>query len=502
MKKILSKEKIEKIKVFILVIYMFGVYAILAKAFNPDSDMWFLAATGRYIVQNKSVPIINPFVIHENFSIIVQQWVVDVINYFIYDNFGKVGIYIYAITMFYVALLLLNNYLKNYIENFNGRMCIIILSGLYLLQFANSRPTIISFSIFVLLLTFLEKYIKTKNWKMLLPLPILSLIEINCHSAMWPMMFVIMVPFLFPRKISKKSEFREDAKKWFQNNKLILLSAIIMFVVGFINPNGLNGILYLIKSYGAASKCGIMEMASPTMRSFNGILILIAFAIYIIYFTRIIITKSEFKFVNFYMASGTLLLAINNLRSFWYIILGVMPLLAMLVEECICKKIENKEIISENNDKSYSAELRTCIIRVIWVTAILVIFAGSTQYNYKDCDSTPLKAVEYLDELEKDDIILFNGFNSGAYLEWCGYKTYMDPRPELFDIRINNKENIVDEYLNLMINNIDFEEFLNKYNFTHIISLDGYAFSYHLSCSDDYSLVVDGEGYKLYERNY
>ena len=510
MEKIISREKLEKFKFYILIIFACGGFAVLAKAFNPDSDMWFLAATGRYIVQNKVVPTINPFVIHEGFDIIVQQWVVDVINYLVYDNFGKIGIYIYAMTMFFLALFLLNNYLKNYIDNYKGRLLIVMFSGLYLLQFANSRPTIISFSIFVILLTVLEKYMKTKKWKLLLILPLLSLIEINCHSAMWPMMFVMIIPYIFPRKISKKSEIKEDIKNWFNTNKIILISMIAMFAIAFINPNGINGILYLVKSYGTADRCGIMEMMSPSIFSFNGIMLMIAFAIYVIYFTRVIVKKTEFKFVNFYMASGTMLLAIMNLRSFWYVILGVIPLLAMLIDEDF-KKCSEKAKIKENDEDEniekkevpYSSLLKVCIFRIAWIVPVIAIFAGSVEYNYKDCDSVPLNAVEYLDELNKDEIVLFNGFNSGAYLEWAGYKTYMDPRPELFDIKINNKEDIVSEYLNLRVANIDFNEFLDKYKFTHLISLNGYAFSYHLSQSNEYKVVAEGNGYKLFEKiNY
>ena len=56
-----------------------------------DSDSYFLMATGRYIVENGEVPKINPFVIHSDLAIIVQQWIIDVINYLLYDNFGING---------------------------------------------------------------------------------------------------------------------------------------------------------------------------------------------------------------------------------------------------------------------------------------------------------------------------------------------------------------------------------------------------------------------------
>ena len=50
---------------------VFSAILLVMKEFTPDSDAWFLAATGRYIVENQQVPVINPFTIHEGYSIIV-----------------------------------------------------------------------------------------------------------------------------------------------------------------------------------------------------------------------------------------------------------------------------------------------------------------------------------------------------------------------------------------------------------------------------------------------
>ena len=49
------------------------IIAILLIVTNiPNSDTFFLVATGEHIVEN-GIPYINPFVIHNDFSIIVQK---------------------------------------------------------------------------------------------------------------------------------------------------------------------------------------------------------------------------------------------------------------------------------------------------------------------------------------------------------------------------------------------------------------------------------------------
>ena len=51
------------------------------KTILPDPDTFFILATGKNIVETGTVPTINPFVIHSNLSIIIQQWLFDVIIY-------------------------------------------------------------------------------------------------------------------------------------------------------------------------------------------------------------------------------------------------------------------------------------------------------------------------------------------------------------------------------------------------------------------------------------
>ena len=94
MKKYISKEKLKNYNFYLMIFFILGFFSKIIKEINPDPDMWFLAATGRYIVENKTVPTINPFIIHEEFEIVIQQWIIDIINYEIYNNFGMTGIYI------------------------------------------------------------------------------------------------------------------------------------------------------------------------------------------------------------------------------------------------------------------------------------------------------------------------------------------------------------------------------------------------------------------------
>ena len=56
---------------------------------------------------------------------------------------------------------------------------------------------------------------------------------------------------------------------------------------------------------------------------------------------------------------------------------------------------------------------------------------------------------DYLDENASHDIKLFTGYNDGAYMEYRGYKCYIDPRAEVFLKNNNHVEDIINEYYDL-----------------------------------------------------
>ena len=96
--------------------------------------------------------------------------------------------------------------------------------------------------------------------------------------------------------------------------------------------------------------------------------------------------------------------------------------------------------------------------------------------------------------------MLYTDFNTGAYFEFRGYKTYIDARPELYQKRINGKEDVYTEYINMLNQAIDTEDFLKKYNFTHLVVERPSILDTYLYYSNKYKLVIEDDTCRLYER--
>lgn len=206
--------------------------AVIIQKRIPDSDTFFLAATGRYIVENGAVPQINPFIIHQDFAIIVQQWLFDVLMYIIYGFGGNHGLFAYLILTYTISMTLLYKYMGLFTDNKTHKLVLLSIMGVLYTNWNVARPTSISFIIMLSLLYCLEQYRRTKKYRYLSILPFLSLLQVNIHSSMWPMMFVLMVPYIFPYVVPHKNNIKSNCIKWFKKNKYILFTILIMLGVG------------------------------------------------------------------------------------------------------------------------------------------------------------------------------------------------------------------------------------------------------------------------------
>lgn len=470
---------------------------VLIKASFPNSDTFFIIATGEHIVENGAVPTVNPFVIHDGFITIVQQWLFDVLIYHIHDIGGNFGLYLYSAAVLFVTLFMMYKFFGLYSKNTKLKLLLLSFCSVLASIFVVARPTSLSFLMCLSTVMVMESYRKAKKRRILFALPIFSLITINIHASMWPMLFVLIIPFIFPDSLPKiKSQgisgLTQYMREWFCKWKWVLLAMAGMLIAGFINPNSVNGMTYVFMSYGSATSSNLIsELKSPVVASFIGIIIVISLLLWFKYLDKF---RGKMDFAKFYMASGTLILAAMHNRNLWFLFFGITPLLFVFFDK-ITWKTKSKE-----KPTGVYAILNVCYLCIVLVLSLLPIGYGSLAV--KDSYISPVQAAAYLDDLNKNDVVLFTEFNNGAYMELCGHKVYIDARPELFQEKINGKEDIYEEYILVRSGLVDFEEFFSKYQFTHLLVDDGTPLSGFLKSFDSCELVVDGSGYCLYEVNY
>ena len=422
------------------------LYMIITYNFFIDSDMWFLLNMGKYIV-NHGFPYIDPFTMHEGLHLIIQQWLSDVLFYFVYSFLGSKGLMIILIVMVFIISYYL--YKLFYLQSNNKIMSYIFMVLCITLIAINfcfrTRPQLFTYLILILELLFLEKYVKSKNNKYLYILPVLSILLINLHSSMWVFQFIILLPYLVNGIKCKKFN-----KSKYSIKPLIIIM-IIMFILGFINPYGYKNVFYLYYSYGYKElNLFIKEMLSP---SFSNIelkiwILLIGLILFIINYFKYKLDSRHFLFI-----LGCSILYLNHDKMFPYFVIVYFYSLSYLLKD-FKFKIKDYLIL-------YVFKIFIFILGIIIIP--LMIFFGIREVKLM---SYIEDIGEYLLDNYEKDIRIYNEFKDGAYLEYIGYKPFIDGRAELFYKRFNKKDDIFIDYYQVNTDyNYDIDSFIKKYNF-------------------------------------
>lgn len=461
-----------------LAFLLLPIFIGLLTSTSFDNDIWFLINTGRYILNN-GFPNIDPFTIHDGFNLVIQQWIPDVIFYEIYRFFGKMGLYIltnmfnvYIVFITYKLLMLITDKKRNLAVLFT---CII--TTLIAFSFIIARPQIFSISFLITELYILEEYRKRKNKKILLGLPILSILMINFHASMWLLLFCFLAPFIINTFSFKCGNIESDGG----NKKELIIVGIIMLLCGFINPYGVEAMTYVITSWGVpVIDQFVTEMMAPDIHTVRGIgTFIIIFSTYIIY---IVFFRKKINVSHLCLLLGTTYLALSSYRGIvFFIIASIYPLAFYFKDKfCYVKEPQNKyKYIS--------------FFGFMMIFLVIIPFTIIKSDNLVIMNSSMKEGIDKLYQSgDIRDIKLYCNYGECNYAEYLGIKVYIDSRAEIFLKANNKKEDILTELYLLQNHAIYYKDFLDKYNFTHLLVKESDVLYQNLLHDDNYEIIYEG----------
>jgi hypothetical protein len=296
-----------------------------------------------------------------------------------------------------------------------------------------------------------------------------------------------MLPFVLNCINLKQIKMLKKLKIDKYDLKPLLIVILLMFVVGFLNPYGYDALTYIFKSYGISSINDVVgEMKPTSWATYQGKLLFLYFIIFVlINFVRKDL-RIDIRHVLFICGMSLLGFMHNKCFPLFVLIFTYSLMYYLRNIKFDFDLLKNKIIMSLYNGLSIGLGC-----------ALLFTFFFTTYYSYSMYDFSEKYnidvVVDYIVEnYDKDEVVLYTGFNTGGYTEFRGLKSYIDGRAELFFKRFNGKEDIFDEAFSIESKiDFDFDKFLNKYNFTHIIVYDFSYFNMYLEECDDYKLVYD-----------
>ena len=443
-----------------LIAFLVPVAGVMAcNGMTIDNDSWYVLAEGREIVEN-GIYYEDQLSMHEGLSVTVQNYGFAAIFYLIYAAFGQVGVY--------VAMLLLNLLLCFLIykicmlmsqKNVNLSLLIMVLTDLLLARwFVVTRAQMVSYCIMMAVIYLLELYVRSGKTKQLWWIPILSLLQINLHASLWPMLLFVTLAYIIDSIRCKKLHL--------QGYRTAPLIGVLIgtIITGFINPYGIKMMTLMLTSYGVPEANDfIVELHAFSVfnDNFNILLFaMIALTMMLLIYGR----KDRIRMRWLIMIFGFLALGLNTMKGMSNLILVLMLPLAEVYQNLAIRREKYRKICWMA--VSQIGVLAMCIIIIVPIVRLPEMIEGSN-------DDETVKAIDVLDrevdESKRKTVKVYTGFDQGGYIEYRGYKPYIDPRMEVFIKANNGKEDIFQEYYKLENGDLDAGEFLDKYSFDYLV---------------------------------
>lgn len=367
----------------------------------------------------------------------------------------------------------------------------------------------------------------------------------NCHAALFPIYFVIYLPYIaeyiisflnkekwyevriksISKKIEKLKENSKNIKKIElkeskliklkdklkianevenskvnkiiiernKNIKWLMLTFVICIFTGLLTPLRDIPYTYMIKSIQGNTMNFIAEHQPVVL--IHSINLLIVFAVILI---CIFSNKVKIKLRDIFMLVGMSLLSLIAYKQFPIFLICTM---------CIINKMINMLISDNIKEKVKNILQKILSIKGIIYSVLIIIVIFLVQYknivgqSYIDSSEYPTLASTWLkNNVNIKTMRLFNDFNYGSYLLFKDIPVFIDGRADVYDPVFNGKEDDVFlDYMQVSSLQVWYDDVLKKYGITHIITKTNSNFNTYLQRNIEYKNIYNDGTFCIYE---
>ena len=423
-------------------------------ALRDDPDCYFIIENGRKILTD-GFPHTDWMSMHENLHIVVQQWIPSVINFLVYEHLGGISaLFFLYVAIFFVLTMVFFKVVK-YVTNNNlivSYLSSVIVAAGVTSMFGTPRPQPYSLMFALLSIYIMERWRREGNNKFLLLMPVIAIAQANFHSTFFLAVIAVYCAYILFDTIENK-----------KINLKLLISIIVSFAVGLINPYGLEGIfqpLYAI-GYEIYEYIGELQKVSGLYTSF---FVLPAFAVG--FLVSKLGLKKEQRVIAFICLGTGIAAALSSRVILFYFAICALFLSSFFT----LPEGELKPLPLSKKDKWFKAATY-CTAILFMLIMFLFNFSefgvGKTQ-QFKGLTETVNYCIENEDDM-KGKTILTPNISEGQYLyHKLGTRAYIDGRLETYIDSLNKKKDISTEYVNAMLGNTDQKEFIESYGFDYL----------------------------------
>lgn len=552
-----SKESLEKkvnIKFTIIAVLAIIIFSAALAPITLQNDTYYTIKIGEHIINTKTIDMVDPFSWHNDLAYTYPHWLYDVFIYLVYAIAGMKGIFISTVIL--SSILGVVMYFTNCKISKNKLVSFLVtLGAMYLMKgYIAARAQLVTFILFELAILCIENFLEKKKIRYAVEIIIISTLIANIHCAVWPFLFILFMPYIgeylvfsvidfYPiyrvliawnklklKKYQKKNdevnikkidekierinknhqielEEKEEKRKnpyrirYNKNSacKWLILIMIICAFTGLLTPLGDTPYTYLVKTMQGNTTKSISEHLPLTLINNKPILIVLTATIAMLIFTKVKITLKDL----FMLAGLTLLMFMSRRQASMLVLFGSAIVAKMIAS--LFEKYDEKG--TKRVEKGIVTVLGT--VTVFAITALFAVAQIKPKVNDKfvNANNYPVEAAKWIKEnLDVDNIKLYNEYNYGSYLLFEGIPVFIDSRADLYAPEFNKRvgeekgRDIFSDYINTSQISTYYENTFEKYGITHVILYKNVKTNLFLSRDKNYKELYSDDRFVIYER--
>ena len=136
-------------------------------------------------------------------------------------------------------------------------------------------------------------------------------------------------------------------------------------------------------------------------------------------------------------------------------------------------------------------------ISIISITDIVI----NSQEPYISYEMIPENATNFiLNNLDCENMRIFNHFDFGSYLEYKGIKAFMDSRSEMYTKEFNKDVTLLEEWNNTSYGLVHYNEIMEKYDITHALLYNDEVIAIYMTTDDNWNCIYKDNMFCIYEK--
>lgn len=495
----------------IMAIILIAIFCISLTPKTLQNDTFYTIKIGEHIIENGEIDMMDPFSWHEDLEYTYPHWLYDVIIYLIYSIVGMTGIYIstciFAIILG-IAIFVTNSKLtKNKVISF-----VITIGAMYMLRdYIAARAQLVTFILFTLQVFLMEKLIDTSQKRYGIGLIIISILIANLHVAVWPFMFVLYLPYIAEYIIAIAEEktakkFGKELKDGYKisitkrsGTKYLIIVMLICVLTGFLTPLGITPYTYLIKTMQGNTTQNINEHLPMTLINCVEIL-----CVLIIFIALLAFTNVKIRLADLFMLGGLTFLMLYSKRQSTMFVIMCSIILNRLTYQFMKNDGDN---IDEKLIEVFTTWFGGFMMSALVLILSLYFIKPKVKSQYIDESTYPVQMsdfiLQYFDEnnINIEDVRLYNEYNYGSYLLYRGIPVFIDSRADLYAPEFNGGRDIFMDFLESSNLDVWFEDIFEKYDITHVILYKDSKMNMIIQDADleGYKLLKEDDNFVFYE---